>query len=105
MTQNKLSIHVESGDIFYENHNTGENFYNFSLAQQNNDAAFIPKKFAYRNSFENYISQFLQSFSIYDVENMIFTLTKIQNIYLIVLMILLKLMVIQDKKLNIPKNA
>ena len=43
MTQNKLSIHVENGDIFYENHNTGENFYNFSLAQQNNDAAFIPK--------------------------------------------------------------
>ena len=25
MTQNKLSIHVESGDTFYENHNTGEN--------------------------------------------------------------------------------
>ena len=25
MTQNKLSIHVESGDIFYENHNIGEN--------------------------------------------------------------------------------
>ena len=23
MTQNKLSIHVESGEIFYENHNTG----------------------------------------------------------------------------------
>ena len=22
MTQNKLSIHVESGDIFYDNHNT-----------------------------------------------------------------------------------
>ena len=29
MTQNKLSIYVESGDIFYDNHNTGENFYNF----------------------------------------------------------------------------
>ena len=26
MTQNKLSIHVESGDMFYDNHNTGENF-------------------------------------------------------------------------------
>ena len=24
MVENKLSIHVESGDIFYENHNTGE---------------------------------------------------------------------------------
>ena len=44
MTENKLSIHVESGDIFYENHNTGENFYNFLIVQQNDDAAFIPKK-------------------------------------------------------------
>ena len=26
MIQNKLSIHVESGDIFYDNHNTEENF-------------------------------------------------------------------------------
>ena len=26
MTQNKLSIHVGSGDTFYNNHNTGENF-------------------------------------------------------------------------------
>ena len=26
MTQNKLSIHVESGDIFYDNHNMEENF-------------------------------------------------------------------------------
>ena len=68
MTENKLSIHVESGDIFYENHNTGENFYNFLLAQQNNDAAFIPKKLYYRRSFESYISQFLQAFSIDDVE-------------------------------------
>ena len=38
------------------------------LAQQNDDVAFIPKKFSYRNSFENYISQFLQAFSIDDVE-------------------------------------
>ena len=68
MTKNKLSIHVESGDIFYENHNTGENFYNFFLFFQNDDAAFIPKKFSYCRSFESYISQFLQAFSIDDVE-------------------------------------
>ena len=52
MTQNKLSIHVESGDIFYENHITGENFYNFLLTQQNDDAAFILKKISYRNTFK-----------------------------------------------------
>ena len=39
MTQNKLSIHVESGEIFYDNHNTGENFYSFFLSQQNDKAA------------------------------------------------------------------
>ena len=33
MIQNKLSIHVESGDNFYENHITKENFYNFIPAQ------------------------------------------------------------------------
>ena len=68
MIENKLSIHVESGDIFYENHNPGENFYNFLLAQQNDDAAFTPKKISYRRSFESYIIQFLQAFSIDDVE-------------------------------------
>ena len=67
-TQNKLSIHVESGDIFYDNHNTGENFYSFLLSQQNDEAAYIPKKFSYKNSFEAYIGSFLQSFSIDDQE-------------------------------------
>ena len=47
MTSNRLSIHVETGDIFYENHNTGENFFNFLVAQQNGQAAFIPTKFSY----------------------------------------------------------
>ena len=64
MTQNKLSIHAESGDIFYDNHNTGENFYNFLLSQQNDEAAYVPKKLSYKNSFEAYIGSFLQSFSI-----------------------------------------
>ena len=68
MTQNKLSIHAESGDVFYDNHNTGENFYNFLLSQQNDEAAYIPKKLSYKNSFEAYIGSFLQSFSIDDQE-------------------------------------
>ena len=68
MASNRLSIHVETGDAFYENHNTGENFYNFLIAQQNEQAAYIPKNFSYRNSFGMYISQFLQAFSIDDVE-------------------------------------
>ena len=68
MTQNKLSIHVESGDIFYYNHNTEENFYSFLLSQQNDEAAYVPKKFSCNNTFEKYIINFLQNFSIDDQE-------------------------------------
>ena len=68
MTQNKLSIHVESGDIFYDNHNTEENFYSFLLSLQNDEAGYIPKKFSYNNSFEKYITSFLQMLSIDDQE-------------------------------------
>ena len=46
MIQNKLSIHVESGDIFYDSDNTKENFYSFLLSQQNDEAAYVPKKFS-----------------------------------------------------------
>ena len=63
MVQNKLSIHIQTSDIFYNNHNTGEIF-----SRQNDEAAFIPKKISYKDSFEAYIGSFLQSFSINDSE-------------------------------------
>ena len=64
MTEIKLSIHVESDDIFYDNNNTDENFYSFLLSQRNEEAAYVLKIFSYKNSFETYIGSFLQSFSI-----------------------------------------
>ena len=68
MTSNRLSIHIANGDIFYENYNTGENFYDFLMNQQNENAAFVPKKFAYRNTFEKYMNSFLPAFLVDDVE-------------------------------------
>ena len=68
MTEIKLSIHVESDDIFYDNNNTDENFYSFLLSQKNEEAAYVLKIFSCKNSFETYISSFLQSFSIDDQE-------------------------------------
>ena len=41
MTNN--SIHIESGKIFYQNFNTGKNFYNFVLALQDDQTAPVPK--------------------------------------------------------------
>ena len=105
MTQNKLSTHVESGEIFYDNHNTGENFYSFLLSQQNGEAAYVLKKFSYRNSFEAYISSFLQVFLLMFKKSLIFSLSKIQNTFFIVLTISLKRMEIQDTSCFIPKKC
>ena len=105
MASNRLSMHVKTGDIFYENHNTGENFYNFLVTQKSEEAAFIPKKFSYRNTFEVYISQFLQTFSLDDVEKKNLKIRpKIQNIYFIVLWSTLKLMKALEKKSDIPES-
>ena len=68
MTNNSLSIHIESGNIFYQNFNTNENFYNFRLAQQDETKAVVPKGISYQNSFEKYAQNFLPSVSIDDVE-------------------------------------
>ena len=88
MTQNKLSIHVESGDIFYDNHNTEENFYSFLLSQQNDEAAYVLKTFSYSDTFEKYITSFLQLFSIDDQEKFDLLAFKIPNICSIDLMTL-----------------
>ena len=76
MTQNKLSIHVESGDIVYDNHNTDEKFY-ILLSQQNDEAAYVPQRFSYNNTFEKYIISFLHNFSIDDQEK--FDLLALKN--------------------------
>ena len=68
MTNNSLSIHIETGNIFYQNFNTNKNFYSFLLAQQDESMAIIPKRFSYHYSFENYAKNFLPSFSADDIK-------------------------------------
>ena len=54
MTNNSMSIHIKSGNIFYQNFNTNDNFYNFHLAQQDEMKAIVPKRISYHNSFKRY---------------------------------------------------
>ena len=68
MPNNSLSIHIGSGNIFYQNFNTKENFYNFLLAQQDETKRIIPNRIACHHIFEKYIKNYLPSFSIDEVE-------------------------------------
>ena len=64
MTNNILSIHVESGKISYQNFNSNENFYSFLLPQQDETKSIVPKQVSYNYRFEKYIKSYLLSFSI-----------------------------------------
>ena len=68
MTNNSLSIHIESGNIFYQKFNKNENFCSFLLAQQDETKAIIPKRIANHYSFEKICKNYLPSFSVDDVE-------------------------------------
>ena len=102
MTNNSLFSHIESGDIFYQNFNTGKNFYNFMITWQDDQTAPVPKRISYHYSFKKYIQNFLPSFSIDDVEKFDLYANKMQNIYFIHLTTKLKYLVEKDKPLSIP---
>ena len=100
MTSNRLSIHVESGNIFYQNFNTDKNFYNFLMAQQNQQATNIPIIFFQGNTFQSYINNFLPAFSTDDVEK--YNLFTNKSTYSTDLMTMLRHTVAVEEKLNIP---
>ena len=70
MTNNSLSIHIVSGDIFYDNFNTNENFYSFLLTQQDESKQVIPKRISYSYSLEKYIKNYLPFFSVEEAEKL-----------------------------------
>ena len=67
MTNNSLSIPIESGDIFYNNFNTKENFDNFLLVQQDELKQIIRKRISYHHSFERYKHKYLSSFLLEEI--------------------------------------
>ena len=70
MTNNILSIHIETGDIFYNDFNTKENLYNFLLTQQGEIKQFIPKRISYHYSFEKYTHSYFSSFSLEEIHKL-----------------------------------
>ena len=46
--KNKLKIHLESGEIFHDNVNTGKKFYNFFSDQEDETKKFVNFKFKFK---------------------------------------------------------
>ena len=100
MTNNSLSIHIESGDLFYQSFNTVKTFYNFTLAQHDDQTAPVPKRISYHHGFENTYRTFYRLFQLTMSKNLIYLPIKMQNICPIDLMTTSKCLVEKDKPLR-----
>ena len=63
-----LSIHIQKGNIFYDNYNTNESIYSFLLNQQDETKQIIHATLTYRDSFSNYLKYFLDDLDNETVE-------------------------------------
>ena len=59
LERDNISIHVESGDIFINNQNTGESIYDFLLNQQDENKKKLLIDFSYDDDYTNYITKYL----------------------------------------------
>ena len=70
MTNNGLSIHIETGDILYNDFKTKQNFFNFLLDQQDELKQFIPKRNSYYHSFRKYTRSYFPPFSLEEIDKL-----------------------------------
>ena len=61
LQQNQLSIHIETGNIFFNNYNTVEFIYDFLMTQQNDTKKIIHAMLPYTDPFSNYIKYFMDN--------------------------------------------
>ena len=52
---NKIKIHIESGNLFFDNVNSNESVYDFFLAQLNPTKKLIPVEFEISDNYENFV--------------------------------------------------
>ena len=53
--ENMLSIHIETGNIFFDGCNTNKSIYDFLIRQQDETKKIIHVTLTYKDSFSNYI--------------------------------------------------
>lgn len=66
MRRNKMLIHFETGNIFFENKNSGESICDFFYAQCNHNQKLLTINLSFGVDYESYISDYLMSIKTSD---------------------------------------
>ena len=81
LEDNKLKIHVETGNIYYDNNDTNESIHNFILAQANPISGEIDHAFTFDRDYVTYFQWLTDAFSESKKINQIFLQTKIRSFF------------------------
>ena len=87
-----LSIHIETGNILFDNYNTNESIYDFLLRQQDETKKITHATLAYKDLFWNYLRYLQNNIDSETMENLIFLQIKMLNIFFTSLMTICYLM-------------
>ena len=66
---NKLKIHIETGNIYYDDNDTNESIFDFLLKQQDPTMAIINFDFIYGGNYVDYFNWLIESFTSYQKIN------------------------------------
>ena len=61
-------IHIDIGNIYFDNFSTNENFHNFILAQQDTSKKLLNVKLSFGKHFQQYIRKYLAGIKAQDDE-------------------------------------
>ena len=86
--ENKLKIHIETGNIFFNNLDTNESIYGFFQQQENQSKAKINFEFSFTDSYEDYFDLLVQAFKGNKDQKYDVLTNKNANIYFMDLMII-----------------
>ena len=70
LVNNKLKIHIETGIIYYDNHDTNESITSFILAQQNPISGFIEHQFVFDRDYKSYFDWLVNGLTNYEKQKL-----------------------------------
>ena len=79
--ENMFSIHIETGNIFYDNYNKNKSIYSFLLNQQDETKQVIHATLTYKDSFSNYLKHFLDDADNKTVEKLDFAHKNVKDLF------------------------
>ena len=68
LERDNIQIHIDSGNIFVNNQNTGESISDFSLNQQDENKKKLPIDFSYDDDYTDYITKYLPGINEVDYD-------------------------------------